>query len=133
MVFDGICNFCNGVVDFIIRRDPEGRFAFAPMQSVAGKRLIDRYYGGMGELDAVGGPDTLLLIRDGACLERTDAVLAIAGGLRWPWPLLRAFRILPRPFRDWFYRRFANNRYRLFGRRDGCRVPEPGIRGRFLE
>lgn len=127
VVFDGVCNFCNGVVDFIIRRDPCGRFAFASMQSDPGKDLVNRHYGRNTE------PDTFLLIRDGTCLDRTDAVLAIAGELTWPWPLLRVFRVLPRGFRNFFYRRFATNRYRLFGRRAACRLPDPGVRDRFLE
>lgn len=126
VIFDGVCNFCNGTVDFIIARDRGRRFRFAPMQTDAARALIDRYYAPGVE------PDTFLLIRDGTCLVRSDAAVAIARELTWPWPLLGALAIVPRPIRDACYGLFARHRYRLFGRRDACRTPGPEIRDRFL-
>ena len=127
IVFDGVCKFCNGAVNFIIRRDPNKMFRFAPMQSEAGQRLIEKY-----NADMVG-VDTFLLIKNGVCFERTDAALEIAKDLSGLWPLCRAFRVLPRSFRDFFYRKLAVNRYQLFGRFDECMVPTPEIRDRFID
>jgi predicted DCC family thiol-disulfide oxidoreductase YuxK len=102
-------------------------FSFTPMQSESGKRLIEKHDTPMV------GVDTFLLIKNGQCYERTDAAIEIARDLTGLWPMLRVFKILPRSFRDFFYRLIARNRYKLFGRRDDCMVPSPELRDRFLE
>lgn len=127
VIFDGVCNFCNGAVNFIIKRDPLGRFAFTPMQSPAGQELIEKYGA------AMVGVDTFLLVKDGQCFERTDAALEITKDLSGLWHWIRVLKVLPRPFRDYFYRLFARNRYKLFGRREYCMVPTVSVRERFLE
>lgn len=126
VIFDGVCNLCNGAVAFIIARDPARRFRFAPMQTDAARALIERHYAPDAELD------TFLLIKDGACLARSDAALAIARELSRPWPLLGVLAIVPRPVRDAAYNLIARRRYRLFGRRDTCMTPGPDVRDRFL-
>jgi predicted DCC family thiol-disulfide oxidoreductase YuxK len=126
VIFDGVCNFCNGAVNFIIKRDPDGRFAFTPMQSPSGQRLIEEQGAEMV------GIDTFLLVKDGRCFDRTDAALEITKDLTGLWHMFRISRILPRPVRDYFYRLFARNRYKLFGRRDTCMVPTESVRNRFL-
>ena len=127
VIFDGVCNLCNGAVSFIIKRDPAGQFAFTPMQSPIGQRLIDKYGAKMV------GVDTFLLVKHGRCFERTDAALEITKDLTGSWHLLRVLKILPRPFRDYFYRLIARNRYKLFGKRATCMVPTENVRKRFLE
>ncbi len=127
VIFDGVCNFCNGAVNFIIKRDPAGRFVFTPMQSPIGQGLIENYGAEMA------GLDTFLLVKDGHCYERTDAALEITKDLTGFWYLFRIMKILPRPFRDYFYRLFARNRYALFGRRDTCMLPTESVRERFLD
>lgn len=127
VIFDGACNFCNGAVNFIIKRDPAGRFAFTPIQSATGQELINQYGA------ALVGFDTFLLVKDGQCFERTDAALEITKDLSGLWHWFRVFKGIPKPFRDYLYRLFARNRYRLFGRRDSCMVPTPDVRERFLE
>lgn len=128
VVFDGVCNFCNGAVDFIIARDPEKRFAFVPVQTKLARELMLNH--GI-EQDGEAGVDTLVLIKERRCYLRTDAVLEITRDLNGFWWLFNIFRILPRPFRDWFYRLFARYRYRLFGKRTQCRVPSPEEKDRF--
>jgi predicted DCC family thiol-disulfide oxidoreductase YuxK len=127
VIFDGICNFCNGAVNFIIRRDPKGLFSFTPMQSQIGRMLIDKY-----GATAVG-LDTFLLIKDGKCYERTDAAFEIAKDLTGYWYLLNGLKVIPRRIRDSLYSMFARNRYSLCGRRDACMVPTANLRSRFLE
>ena len=127
VIFDGVCNFCIGAVNFIIKRDPAGRFAFTPMQSPIGQKLIEEYDAKMV------GVDTILLVKNGRCLDRSDAALEITKDLTGAWHWLRVFMVLPRPFRDLLYKLFARNRYRLFGRRDTCIVPTASIRERFIE
>ncbi|MEE9352093.1 MAG: thiol-disulfide oxidoreductase DCC family protein [Thiotrichaceae bacterium] len=126
IIFDGVCNFCNGAVNFIIKRDPEGRFSFTPMQSEIAQELIRKH-----NVPKVGF-DTFLLIKNGRCYERTDAALVIARDLSGFWFLFGIFRIMPRPIRDYFYRLFARNRYAIFGRRELCRVPSVDTVDRFI-
>jgi len=127
VIFDGVCNFCNGAVNFIINRDPTGQFAFTPMQSPVGQGLIKKYSATMV------GVDTFLLVKDGQCFERTDAAFEITKDLTGLWHWFRILKVFPKPIRDHFYRLFARNRYSLFGRRETCMVPTASVRERFLE
>jgi len=127
IIFDGVCNFCNGAVNFIIKRDPNGVFAFTPMQSDFAQSLIRKY-----KVKEVG-MDTFILIKNDKHHVRTDAVLEITKDFRGFWFLFRVFKILPRLFRDYFYKLFARNRYRLFGKRATCMIPTPDIRSRFID
>lgn len=126
VLFDGVCNFCNDSVNFIIKRDPKGIYAFATVQSSAGKDLIKTF--NVPEV----GVDTFLLIKDGQCYFRTNAALEITKDLAGAWFLLCAFKIVPTRFRDYIYGLFAANRYKLFGKKDACMIPSEEISGRFL-
>ena len=126
VLFDGVCNLCTASVQFIIKRDPAARFVFAPLDSPAGQRLCAEH-----GLDAAT-LESIVLISDGRCRVRSDAALHIARQLSWPWPVLGACRIIPRPLRDVFYRVLARWRYRLFGRRQHCMVPSGSDGERFL-
>jgi predicted DCC family thiol-disulfide oxidoreductase YuxK len=124
--FDGVCNLCNGFVQFVIERDPEGRFKFAPLQSEAARvRLGDTVTPG-------AAPSTVLLFQDGRLHDRSTAALLILRQLRFPWPGMAVLFVVPRPLRDWVYDLIARRRYRWFGRRETCMVPTPDIMKRFL-
>jgi len=126
VIFDGVCKFCNGAVNFIINRDPEGVFAFAPMQSEMAQALMKKYQIGNA------GIDTFLLIKNGECFVFSSAALEIAKDLTGSWHLFNIFRLIPGPLRDVFYKVFARNRYWLFGRTSTCRVPSEATRSRFI-
>ena len=126
VIFDGVCNFCNGAVNFIIQRDPEGTFAFTPMQSKLAQELTQRF--NMPDV----GMDTLVLIKAGKCYVLSDAALEIAKDLKGPWRLCYVFKVVPRPIRDAAYKLFARNRYRLFGKREACMVPTVEVKSRFV-
>ena len=126
VIFDGVCNFCNSTVNFIIRHDDKGVFCFTPMQSDLAKELAGSYY-----LDEVG-VDTLLLIKNEKIYVRTNAAFEIAKDLSGYWYLLNIFRMIPRPIRDALYRFFARNRYSLFGKRTHCIVPTQSVASRFV-
>ena len=127
ILFDGVCNLCNGFVRFVIDRDPAARFRFAALSSDAAVRLL--------EDNAVRGPipDSIVLVEDGRVYFRSDAPLRIARGLTFPWPLLAVFLLVPRFVRDRVYDFIAARRYRWFGRRDVCMVPTPELNKRFLQ
>ena len=127
MLFDGVCNLCSRSVHFAITRDPAARLRFAAIQSPLGQDFLHRR--GL----PIDRFETFYLIDGGRVYEKSTGFLRMVGYLRWPWPLLRAMRIVPKPLRDWLYDRIALNRYRLFGRRQTCLVPTADIAGRFLD
>lgn len=127
LLFDGVCNLCNGAVQFIIRRDRQSTFRFAALQSDAAKSLLQS-----AGADVGGLPDSMVLIEDGRLYTRSSAALRIARHLQFPWPLVRVFWIVPRPLRNWMYDFVARHRYRWFGRRDQCMLPTPELQARFL-
>lgn len=139
VLFDGVCNFCDSSVNFIIEHDPTGYFKFAPLQSDEGKRLANEY--GFESATAAESAqaasdlipiDSVILIEEGNAYTHSTAALRITSRMGLPWSLLYAFIIVPTPVRDFFYKLFARYRYRFFGRKDQCMLPSPEVRARFL-
>ncbi|HEU4560651.1 MAG TPA: DCC1-like thiol-disulfide oxidoreductase family protein [Longimicrobium sp.] len=126
VLYDGECGLCNRSVQLILRHDRRGRFRFAALQSELGRTLLERH---RLPADVV---DTVVLVDGDQAFTRSAAALRIAGMMDRPWPLLRAFAIVPRPLRDVGYNFVARNRYRWFGRTDACMLPPPEVRARFL-
>ncbi|WP_266364744.1 thiol-disulfide oxidoreductase DCC family protein [Tellurirhabdus rosea] len=113
IVFDGVCGFCNGFVQFVIRRDPAGAFTFVSAGSARGQRL--RREAGVAALDSI------LLVENGVVYQKSEAILRIARRLSGPWRWAWAFSVVPRTVRDALYDRFARHRY-LFGRTTSCQL-----------
>ncbi len=126
ILFDGVCNFCNGSVNFIIERDKKAYFKFAPLQSEIGQKLLDEY-----NIDKTV-TDSVVLIEDGKAYTRTTAALRIAKKLSGAWKLFYGFVVVPGVFRDVFYKLFAKYRYKMFGKQETCMIPTPEIRARFI-
>ncbi|RSK23903.1 thiol-disulfide oxidoreductase DCC family protein [Hymenobacter metallilatus] len=127
ILFDGVCNLCNGFVQFVIRHDAAGRFRFAALQSVAGQALLQRH-----RLPTPPEPDSVVLLMAGQAYTHSAAALGILQHLPgWRW-LARLGQMFPRPLRDAVYRLIARHRYRWFGRQDACWLPTPELRARFL-
>ncbi len=126
VLFDGFCNLCSRSVDFIIRRDPRGRFRFGSLQSAEARELLSRFG---AEPDTF---DSIVVVQGDAISMHSDAIIEIARRLGFPWRIFAAARIVPRPLRDAVYRWVAKHRYRWFGRRSACRVPSPDEAERFL-
>lgn len=126
ILFDGVCNFCNSSVNYVIARDPKGYFKFAALQSGPGEQLTYEYGIDTSNVDSV------VLIEDGKAYVRSAAALRVAKRLGFPTALLYAFIIIPRPVRDLLYDAFAKRRYRFFGEREACMMPTPEVRARFL-
>jgi predicted DCC family thiol-disulfide oxidoreductase YuxK len=127
ILFDGVCNLCNGAVRFVAERDPGGVFRFASLQSEAGQALLRLHGLRTGDFDSV------VLVDDGRVRTKSTAALAIAARLSGPWPALSALRFIPTFLRDPVYDLVARYRYRVFGRSEECMVPTPEMRARFLE
>jgi len=127
ILFDGVCNLCNGTVNFVIDRDPDGHFKFAALQSTAAQALLKKHRLDPKYLDSV------LLIEKGRCYRDSSAALRIARRMRGIWSVLFIFIIVPRFLRDFVYHFIAKRRYRWFGQSDACRIPTPELRARFLD
>lgn len=126
LVFDGACNLCHASVQFALRRDPAGKIRFLAIQSPAGKAFLER-----NGLPA-RSYESFYLVDRGEILQKSRAVLRLVRHLRFPWPLLRLFGVLPAFLLDPFYDLIARNRYRWFGRRALCLVPDGNAAERFL-
>lgn len=124
IVFDGLCVFCSAHARFVLRHDRAEHFRLAAMQGEEGRALYRRF--GIDPAD----PDTLIVVTGDRALRDSDAVLAIWRALGFPWRLLALGGLVPRAIRDPLYRLVARNRYRLFGRREQCRVPDAADRMR---
>jgi predicted DCC family thiol-disulfide oxidoreductase YuxK len=128
VLFDGVCNLCNGVVNFLIDHDPRGELRFAALQSKAAAGLLQS----MAQPPAAPEPESILLVEGGRVYERSTAALRIARHLSGGWRLLAVFTLVPRPLRDVVYRWIAAHRYAWFGKASVCRVATPELQARFL-
>lgn len=126
ILFDGVCNLCNGAVQFVIRRDAKGMFKFASLQSEAGQRLLHDF-----NLPA-DNFNSFVLIEDGNVFTRSTAALKVAKALSGAIKLLYGFIIVPAFIRNGVYNIIAKNRYKWFGERNHCMIPTPALQSRFL-
>jgi predicted DCC family thiol-disulfide oxidoreductase YuxK len=127
ILFDGVCNLCNGSVTFILQREKEPVFQFASIQSEAGQGLLD--WCGMPK----DYNQAVILIDRGKIFLGSTAALKIGQRLQFPWSILSyAGFIVPQFIRDWVYNQIALNRYQWFGKRDFCMVPTEKLKARFL-
>jgi predicted DCC family thiol-disulfide oxidoreductase YuxK len=127
ILFDGVCNLCNALVQFVIRHDANGKFRFAPIQSEIGREIFERH-----DLD----PDdlqTFVFMMERRMFLRSDAAIEVASRFGGAWAILRVFLLVPRSLRDFIYSFIARHRYQWFGRKDVCMIPTPEIRERFLQ
>lgn len=129
ILFDGVCNLCNGAVLFIIKRDRNDKFRFATLQGSLGKKLTDERNIDTAKVDSI------ILIDPGvAYYARSTAALEIAKEFGGLWILLRPLEyILPEKLRDGIYNFIARNRYKWFGKKDQCMIPTPELRAKFLD
>src|ERR1035437_1260844 len=114
LYFDGVCNLCNGVVKFIIKRDKKAKFKFASLQSVSGQNILKQYNLSIDNLES------FILIKDNKFYNKSSAGLMVLKELGGWWKLLYAFIIIPKPIRDFIYDLIAKRRYKIFGRSDTC-------------
>lgn len=126
VLFDGVCNFCNGAVNFLIRQDGEGSLRYAALQSDAGQQLLQQY--GLPEANF----NSFVLIKEGKVYQRSGAALKLLPYLPWYWQWANIGWLLPPSLRDGIYNLIAKNRYRWFGKKEACMVPTPEVRQRFL-
>jgi predicted DCC family thiol-disulfide oxidoreductase YuxK len=126
IIFDGVCNLCEYSLLFIIKNDRQSRFTFVSAQSDRGK-----------ELQRLHGVDTLkdgtvILLKNDQVYVKSDAAVEIAKDLDGLWRLLYILKLIPKPVRDRVYSIISKNRYRWFGQKKECMLPDKNIKDRFL-
>lgn len=117
ILYDGICNLCNGFVRFIMKRDTSSVFEFIPLQSDEGREYLSIHTLPEDKLD------TVIYIENGEVFMKSSAGLRLLRILGWPWKVFYLFIIIPVPVRDFFYDIVARSRYRIFGKSHSCEIP----------
>ena len=126
ILFDGVCNFCNFWVNFVLDRDKKDRFRFAALQSIEGQKILSDF--GLNKTDF----DTFILVDGEKYFIKSTAVLKIARKLNYPVKSLYYLIIIPRFIRDFVYSIIAKSRYKFFGKREVCRIPTNEEKQKFL-
>lgn len=126
ILFDGICNLCNGSVLFVIKHDPDKKFLFASLQSEAGQKLLTQY-----QLPTQNF-NSFTLVQDDKVFIKSTAALKVVRQLKGACSWLYIFIIVPKFIRDGVYTLIAKNRYKWFGKKDACMIPTPALKERFL-
>ncbi len=126
ILFDGVCNFCNGAVNFTIKRDKKATIKFAALQSETGRQLVQQYGFPADDMRS------FLFIKNGKVYNKSTAALRVCRHLKGLWPLCYGFIIVPAIIRNGIYDWIAKNRYKWFGERQECMIPSPEVRARFL-
>ena len=128
ILFDGVCNLCNGAVTFIIKHDKKDTFRFASLQSEIGKKLISERGMNPEQLDSI------ILIDPGvAYYQKSTAALEISRELSGGYSLLKNFLFIPEGLRDGIYNFVARNRYKWYGKKESCMIPTPELKSKFLD
>lgn len=126
VIFDGVCNYCNSMVNFAIRNDKKSKLRFTTMQSETGSALRKQH-------NVPDIADSLVFIDDNKAYTYASAALRICKYLDWPAKMLYALIIIPSFISNPVYKWIARNRYQWFGKKETCMIPAPGVRARFLE
>jgi len=124
--FDGYCGLCNKSVDWIIQKDHNRIFKYAPIQGETARQLN------------ISSPnqnnyDTIIYFDHGQAYSHSTAILYVTKKLPYPWKLFSILIFIPTPIRDSIYKFISKNRYRWFGKSDTCRIPLPQEKEFFLE
>ena len=127
ILFDGVCNLCNGSVIFVLKWEKQPMFKFASIQSEAGRELL-KWCGLSPDYT-----EAVIFIDNEKIYLGSSATLKIGQELKFPWSSLASLGlIVPKFIRDWIYSQIAQHRYQWFGKRDVCMIPTQSLKARFL-
>jgi predicted DCC family thiol-disulfide oxidoreductase YuxK len=127
ILFDGVCNLCNGTVQFILKKDKKELFTFASQQGEFGQHTLKQF--GL----AASNPNSFVLLEGEKIYTHSTGALRVFRHLGGIWKLLYVLIIVPPFIRDGVYNFIARNRYKWFGKRDSCYLPSPALKDRFLQ
>ena len=126
ILFDGVCNLCNGLVNFVIPRDPKAKFRFAALQWESGQKLLNKFHLPTDDFN------TFILVEGDPYYKKSTAALRVLKDLGGAWSIFYMFILVPSPIRNFVYNIIAGNRCRWFGKKDQCLIPTADIKNRFL-
>jgi len=127
LLFDGVCNLCNGAVQFLIERDTESKIKFAALQSEFGQSFLKKFNLSIEDFNSV------ILIQGDHYFIKSTAALKVVKNVSGVWRHLYYLIYIPRFLRDFIYDLIAKSRYRIFGKRENCMIPSPEIENRFFK
>ncbi|WP_079513512.1 thiol-disulfide oxidoreductase DCC family protein [Maribacter arcticus] len=127
ILFDGVCNLCNGAVQFIIKRDHIDMFRFAALQSETGRKLLAERNIDTEDIDSI-----ILIEPNVAYYTKSTAALEIGKNLKGLRTLSSILLWLPESFRNIVYDIVAKNRYKWYGKKESCMIPTPKLKEKFL-
>jgi len=127
LLFDGVCNLCNGMMKFVLSHEKESVIRFAALQSAAGQKVLEQFNRKNINLKSI------LYIENDIIYEKSDAAFKIANHLSAPWSWIVFFRFVPVKIRDYLYDLISKHRYRIFGKSSSCMLPDPKWEQRFLQ
>ncbi|MFS4491794.1 thiol-disulfide oxidoreductase DCC family protein [Maribacter sp. 2308TA10-17] len=128
ILFDGVCNLCNGFVQFVIKRDKKDVFRYAALQSEIGQRLISERNIDTTKIDSV------VLIEPGiAYYIKSNAALQIGRHIKGYRTISKVLKLIPSGLRNIVYDLIARYRYAWFGKKEACMIPTPELKAKFLD
>jgi len=125
ILFDGVCNLCDGFVQFVIRHDKNKVYTFGSLQSAKAQVILSQH-----KVEA--NLSSVILVNNGRVYTESGAALNIIKKLNFPISLLYVFIIIPPFIRNFVYKLIAKNRYKMFGKKDSCMIPTPELKSRFI-
>ena len=128
--YDGYCVLCSKSIDFILARDTLAKFRFASLQSDFAHNVLSEKGYPIANIQSLSN---IVYLQHNDIKIKSDAVLSILWDLGGIYQVSCLVYFLPRVVRDFGYDHLAKLRYRIFGKRDACRVPTPQEISRFLE
>lgn len=128
ILFDGVCNLCNSSVVYVIKRDQNNKFLFAPLQSDIGESITAQFKIDTNKIDSI----LLYNPIKQKVYSKSTAALQVAKQLNFPTKLMAVFFVVPAFIRNWVYDYVAKNRYKWYGKKDACMIPTPELKAKFL-
>lgn len=126
ILFDGLCNLCNGAIQFVIKNDSKEKFLFSSLQGEVGQQILKKYHLPLQQLSS------FVLLQDDKIYTKSSAAIKVAQQLNGIWKCFYIFNIVPLFIRDGVYNWIAKNRYKWFGKKESCLIPSKNLEQRFL-
>lgn len=127
ILFDGVCNLCDSLVQFVIQHDEQDQFRFVALQSELGQKILAHIGINPQNIDTV-----VLYLPGKAYYTKSNAAIQIAKSLGGFFHLGTVFRILPALIRNWVYDYVASKRYQWYGKKEACMIPTAELASKFL-
>ncbi len=124
--FDGVCNLCNGFVQFILKHETNSDYKFCSLQSDFAVNFFKE------KKFISSGIDSVIVFENNQFYIESAAAFKIINKLKWPYKAIYIFSVIPKFINNFIYKFIAKNRYKIFGKSNICWVMTEQTRNRFL-